>query len=83
MAQKTSVETILEQIEHEISILPKDFLNDIYWSMATIYASLKRIREKAELAEEIHKKEIMLAYNEGDIQLVNAEQFYEQTFKNK
>ncbi len=32
-------------------------------------------------AKEMEKQQIIDAYNEGDIQLVNGEQYYNQTFK--
>ena len=34
-----------------------------------------------EQAKEIEKQQIMDAYEQGDIQLVNAEQYYNETFK--
>jgi len=34
-----------------------------------------------EQAKEMEKQQIIDAYNEGDIQLVNAEDYYNETFK--
>ena len=64
MAQ-TSVETIQEQIEHEMSLLEMDFNSGVEWSMQIMYKSLKRIRNKAWEAKEMHKEELANAYEEG------------------
>jgi len=37
--------------------------------------------ELLERAKSMEKQQIIDAYNEGDIQLVNAEQYYNETFK--
>ena len=56
MAQ-TSVETIQEQIEHEMSLLEMDFNNVVQWSMQIFYKSLNRIRNKGWEAKEKHKED--------------------------
>jgi hypothetical protein len=59
MAQQTSVETIEEQIDFEMSKLEIDFNNGVQWSMRIIHKSLLRIKRKAEQAQEMHKEETL------------------------
>jgi hypothetical protein len=40
----------------------------------------KHIDELKEKAKEMEKKQIKDAYEQGDIQIVNGEQYYEQTY---
>jgi len=59
MTQQTSVETIEEQIEHEMSKLEMDFNNGVEWSMRIFFASLKQIRNKVWEAKKMHKAEVI------------------------
>jgi hypothetical protein len=91
MAQ-TSVKTIEEQIDFEMSKLEIDFNNGVQWSMRIIHKSLLRIKRKAEQAEELHKKEIeqtaIKCHFEGVRQSAKnskeyidyGEQYYNETF---
>jgi len=87
MAQQTSVETIEEQIEHEMSKLEMDFNNGVEWSMRIFFASLKQIRNKVWEAKKMHKAEIKNAFNEGNLsaynnnRITNADKYYNETFK--
>jgi hypothetical protein len=45
------------------------------------YLHSTKWEEIVEQAKEMEKQQIMDAYYEGDIQLVNAEQYYNETFK--
>jgi hypothetical protein len=42
--------------------------------------SWNQIIQITELAKEMEKEQIKDAYDQGDIQLVNGEQYYEQTY---
>jgi hypothetical protein len=45
--------------------------------------SWNQIIQITELAKEMEKQQIKDAYDQGDIQLVNGEQYYEQTYGGK
>jgi hypothetical protein len=45
--------------------------------------SWNQIIQITELAKEMEKEQIKDAYDQGDIQLVNGEQYYEQTYGGK
>jgi hypothetical protein len=88
MAQ-TSVETIEEQIDFEISKLEIDFNNGVQWSMHIIRKSLLRIKRKAEQAEEIHHQEIIdsVTFGQNNSYVFKkddtkaAKKYYKETFK--
>jgi hypothetical protein len=83
MAQQTSVKTIEEQIDFEMTKLQIDFNNGVQWSMRIIHKSLLRIKRKAEQAKEMHKAEIEDAFDDGNpngVLVKDGKQYYNETF---
>lgn len=82
-------QSLEEQIDLEIKKLEMDFSSGVQWSMQIFYKSLKRIRNKAWEAKEMHKREIINAYSEGNLSAYGknydktGQQYYEETYKNK
>jgi hypothetical protein len=83
--EKTSVETIEEQIDFEMSKLEIDFNNGVQWSMRIIHKSLLRIKRKAEQAKEKHKEDCIsfadqweARCNEGNMD--SKEQLYDEIY---
>lgn len=67
--QKTNnmAQTLEEQIDLEIKKLEMDSNNGVQWSMQIMFKSLNRIKNKAWEAKQMHKKEIINAYSEGNL----------------
>jgi hypothetical protein len=66
--KQTAVEWLEEQIKDIFYVAQASEMNKAFES---IYQQ----------AKEMEKQQIIDAYNEGDIQLVNGEQYYNQTFR--
>jgi len=86
MTQQTSVETIEEQIEHEMSKLEMYFNNGVEWSMRIFFASLKQIRNKVWEAKKMHKAECISFAEEWEIRcnekyMDSKEDLYDEIYK--
>ena len=85
MAQ-TSIETIQEQIEHEMSLLEMDFNNGVQWSMQIFYKTLKRIRKKGWESKAMHKADCIRFAEQWEIRcneknMDSKEQLYDEIYK--
>lgn len=71
MENKTALTQLIDILKNkeELSVLHKE--------------AYKSISYEARKLLPIEKQQIKDAYDQGDIQLVNAEQYYSQTFKTK
>ena len=73
--QQTSVNWLIEKLESDIKVDESNMVTN-------------RIHEhdyikSKQVALEMEKKQIIEAYDQGDIQLVNAEQYFNETYKSE
>ena len=74
-SKKTSVNWLIETLESDIKV---DESN-----MVTIRIHEHDYIKSKQVALEMEKEQIIKAYDQGDIQLVNAEQYFNETYKKK
>jgi hypothetical protein len=73
--QQTSVNWLIETLESDIKV---DESN-----MVTIRIHEHDYIKSKQVALEMEKEQIIKAYDQGDIQLVNAEQYFNETYKSE